>query len=290
MVKKIQKNQIKLLIPSRNSFQNKGDFGHVLAIGGSYGMAGAVCMTAQSALKTGAGLVTAAVPSCIASVAAVKLTECMVLPAQDETGVFSIASAQEIVNFSRKCNAVAFGMGARKTSGTTRILEDLLVSYEGTLVVDADGLNVLSENMSLLDNKRKCNLILTPHPGEMSRLQNCSVQEVQADRVQIAREFAKKYNLVLTLKGENTVITDGEEVYINPTGNVGMATGGSGDVLSGIIASFAAQGLNTLNAAVCGCFMHGLSGDIAVKDKTEYCLTACDLIEYLPKTFKEILA
>ncbi len=289
MAEKIKKIQIKALFPIRKSFQNKGDFGHVLAVGGSLGMAGSVCMTAQSALKTGAGLVTAAVPACIASVAAVKLTECMILPVPDESGAFCVASVREIVDFSRKCNTVVFGMGARKTCGTTRILESLLLSCEGTLVIDADGLNVLADNLDLLAVKRKCSLILTPHPGEMARLCGCSVKEVQENREQISLSFAQKYNVVLVLKGENTVVTDGEEIFINPTGNVGMATGGSGDVLAGIIAGFSAQGLGAQNAALCGCFVHGLSGDIAVKDKTQYCLTACDLIDYLPEAFKEIL-
>ena len=290
MAKFSEKNQIKSLFPIKKSFQNKGDFGHVLVIGGSMGMAGAVCMSALSALKTGAGLVTAAVPACIASVVAVKLTECMVLPLPEQDGVFDVSAHCKAIEFSKKCNVIAIGMGARKNAGITRVLESLLFSYQGVLVVDADGLNVLADNPELLEIERKCELILTPHPGEMARLCNCSVQEVQVKREEISTSLAQKYGVVVVLKGENTVITDGDAVFINPTGNVGMATGGSGDVLTGIIAGFAAQDLDAKTASLCGCYVHGLSGDIAVNDKTVYCLTACDLIEYLPDAFKEILS
>ncbi len=280
---------IKNNLPVRFSHQNKGDFGHVLVIGGSYGMAGAVCMTAQSALKSGAGLVTVAVPEKIADIVSVKLTECMVLPLPDENGMLSASARQTIKSFLPKVNTVVFGMGARKCAGTAAILEFLLQTFTGTLVLDADALNVLAENPELFHIKRKCMLILTPHPGEMARLMNREISFVQAERENNAKKYAQTNNLVLVLKGEGTVISDGEKLCLNPTGNVGMATGGSGDVLAGVIGGLVAQKIPPLHAAFCGCYLHGLAGDIALKEKTYFSLTACDLITYLPEAFREIL-
>lgn len=272
-------------LPKRLSHQNKGDFGHVLVIGGSEGMCGSVCMTANAALRSGAGLVTVAVPDAISSIISVKLTESMVLSLPSEKGMLSLKSVNAIRNFLPKVNTVVVGMGARICDGLCAVLEMLLTEFCGTLVIDADGLNVLSLNNYLFEIDRKCEVILTPHPGEMSRLMSVSVPEIQNNRENVAQNFAKKHNSVVVLKGENTVITDCNNVLVNPTGNPGMATGGSGDVLAGIIGALSAQGLNSVTGAACGCFLHGLSGDIAVKDKTEYSLVAADLIEYLPKAF-----
>lgn len=288
-MKEINKEYIRSCLPTRKSYQNKGDFGHVLVVGGSVGMAGAVCMTALGALKSGAGLVTVAVPKSVSDIVAVKLTECMVLPVNDLNGEFDISASVDIVEFSKKCNTVVFGMGARKNVGTVRILESLLLNYTGTLVLDADGLNVLSENPDFLNIERKCSLIVTPHPGEMSRLVGQSVSDVQGNREGIASSYAKQHDVTVVLKGEHTIVANKGTLCVNPTGNVGMATGGSGDVLAGIIGAFVAQGLAAIDSACCGCFIHGLSGDIAVKEKTYFCLTACDLIDFLPKAFGEIL-
>ena len=288
-MKEITKAYIRNCLPIRKSYQNKGDFGHVLVIGGSIGMAGSVCMAALGALKSGAGLVTVAVPKSVSDIVAVKLTECMVLPVNDFNGEFDISASADIVEFCKKCNTIVFGMGARKSAGTVRILESLLLNYTGALVLDADGLNVLSENPDFLNIKRRCSLILTPHPGEMSRLVSQSVSDVQSNRGELASSYAEQHDLTIVLKGERTVVANKDILCVNPTGNVGMATGGSGDVLAGIIGAFAAQGLSSADSACCGCFIHGLSGDIAVKEKTYFCLTACDLIDFLPKAFGEIL-
>jgi len=272
-------------LPVRLSHQNKGDFGHVLVIGGSVGMCGAICMTATAANRSGAGLVTVAVPDEIAPIVSVKLTESMVLPLPSENGTLCIKSVDAVKKFLSKVNTVVIGMGGRVCDGLCAVLEMLLTEFTGTLIVDADGLNVLSRNKDLLDIPRKCELVLTPHPGEMARLLSVSVSEVQKNREETAENYASEHRCVLVLKGERTVITNGDEVYINPTGNPGMATGGSGDVLAGIISGLAAQGMNGFNSSACGCYLHGLAGDIAVKDKTEYGLIATDLIEYLPKAF-----
>ena len=281
----LDKEFVKDKLPKRFSHQNKGDFGHVLVIGGSVGMCGSVCMTAMAALRSGAGLVTVAVPEEISSVVSVKLTESMVLPVPSENGTFCLKSVGKIRKFLPKVNTVVVGMGGRICDGLEAIIEMLLNEFSGTIITDADGLNILSRNKCLLDVKRKGSLVLTPHPGEMSRLTSLSVSDIQNDRKNIAQSFAKKHNCIMVLKGEKTVITDGKLTFVNPTGNVGMATAGSGDVLAGIIAGLSAQGSNPFELAACGCFLHGFSGDIAVSDKTEYCLVATDLIDYLPKAF-----
>lgn len=281
----LDKELVKSKLPVRLSHQNKGDFGHVLVIGGSVGMCGSVCMTAMSALKCGAGLVTVAVPEEIWSVVSVKLTESMVLPVPSENGVFSLKAVNKIRKFLPKVNTVVVGMGARVCDGLSAILEMLFSEFSGTLIIDADGLNTISKSRSLFEIEKKCKVVLTPHPGEMARLTGFSASDIQNDRNNVAEKFAVKYNCVVTLKGEKTVISDGISTYVNPTGNVGMATAGSGDVLAGIIAGFSAQGSTPLDSALCGTFMHGLSGDKAIIDKTEYCLVATDLIDYLPKAF-----
>ena len=285
----ITKEQVKNLLPLRFPHQNKGDFGHVLVIGGSVGMSGSVCMTANSALRSGAGLVTVAVPSEIADVVSTKLTECMVLPLKSENGVLSKDAVYDISKFLPKVNVIAIGMGGRICNGLKAVLEFVLANFSRKVIIDADGLNIISQNKQLLDIKRKCEIILTPHPKEMSRLCDVSVDKVQASRQETAIALAKKYNVCVLLKGESTIVTDGNEIYLNPTGNQGMATAGAGDVLSGVISGLSAQGLEVFKSGICAAYIHGLSGDLGVLDKTCYSLTACDIIDYLPLAFKEIL-
>ncbi len=277
------------MLPKKSPDSNKGDFGHVLVIGGSIGMVGSVCMTAESALRSGAGLVTVAVPDCILNVVATKITECMTLPLPSEDGQISQTALKTISQFIPKVNTIVVGMGGRVCIGLASVIEFLLDEFEGTLIVDADGLNILAKHDDLLLRKRKCELILTPHPGEMSRLLRITCADVQKNRENVAESFSNLYNLCLVLKGMNTLICSREHKFINPTGNVGMAKGGSGDVLAGMIAGFSAQGVKKEYSACLGAYLHGLAGDIAVKDKTEYCLTATDIISYLPQSFKKIL-
>ena len=289
MFKTLNDELILNMLPKKSRDSNKGDFGHVLVIGGSEGMVGSVCMAAESALRSGAGLVTVAVPDCILNVVATKLTECMTLSLPSEEGKISETSLKTIAGFLPKVNTVVVGMGGGVCIGLASVIEFLLAEFEGTLIVDADGLNVVAKHSDLLLKKRKCELILTPHPGEMSRLMRITTSDVQKNRENIAESFSNLYDLCLVLKGMNTVICSKEEKFVNPTGNVGMAKGGSGDVLAGMIAGFSAQGVKKEYAACLGAYLHGLSADIAVKDKTEYCLIASDIISYLPSAFKNIL-
>ncbi|MBQ7040186.1 MAG: NAD(P)H-hydrate dehydratase, partial [Clostridia bacterium] len=215
----LNKEFVSAKLPKRLSYQNKGDFGHVLIIGGSVGMSGSVCMTANAAMRSGAGLVTVAVPSEIVPVVSTKTTEAMVLLLPSENGMLCLKSVDTIRKFLPKVNTVVVGMGARICDGLYAVLEMLLVEFMGTLIVDADGLNVLSRSKELLDAPRKCNMVLTPHPGEMSRLLSLPISEIQSNREVLAKEFAFSHKTVVVLKGENTVITDGDELYVNPTGN-----------------------------------------------------------------------
>ncbi len=289
MFKTLNDELILNMLPKKSPDSNKGDYGHVLVIGGSIGMAGSVCMTAESALRSGAGLVTVAVPDCILNVVATKLTECMTLPLPSEDGQISQTALKTISQFIPKVNTIVIGMGGRVCIGHASIIDFLLEEFEGTLVIDADGLNILAKHDDLLLKKRKCELVLTPHPGEMSRLLRITCTDVQSNRENVAESFSNLYNLCLVLKGMNTVISSREHKFINPTGNAGMAKGGSGDVLAGMIAGFSAQGAKKECAACLGTYLHGLSADFAVKDKTEYCMTATDIISYLPSAFKKIL-
>lgn len=277
------------ILPERKPYQNKGDFGHVLVIGGSLGMAGSVCMTAESALRSGAGLVTVAVPDVIAEIVSVKLTECMVLPLKSENGHISSDCLKTIASFLPKVTTVVVGMGGRVCAGLISVLEFLLEEFNGTLIVDADGLNILAKHDYLLSKTRKCELILTPHPKEMSRLLKTTVEEVQDNREEVSKFFSEKYDLCLVLKGQNTLVSYKDKHFLNPTGNVGMAKGGSGDVLAGMIAGFSAQGALPLNSSCLGVYLHGLAGDIAVLDKTVYSLIATDIISHIPNAIKKIL-
>lgn len=277
------------MLPERKPHQNKGDFGHVLVIGGSLGMAGSVCMTAESALRSGAGLVTVAVPDVIAPIVSVKLTECMVLPLKSENGNISSDCLKTIASFLPKITTIVVGMGGRVCAGLISVLEFLLEEFDGTLILDADGLNILAKRDYLLSKSRKCDLILTPHPKEMSRLLKTTVEEVQDNREDVSKLFSEKYDLCLVLKGQNTLVSYNDKHFVNPTGNVGMAKGGSGDVLAGMIAGFSAQGANPLYASCLGVYLHGLAGDIATLEKTVYSLIATDIISYIPNAIKKIL-
>ena len=194
------------------------------------------------------------------------------------------------MEFAQKSDAVVFGPGLGQNDSIFEILQQLIKSYDKTLVIDADGLNALSKNPDILKNK-KCNVILTPHPGEMSRLTGRTIVDIQSNRKDCAEQFAADHDVTVVLKGEGTVVAAlDKDSYINKTGNVGMATAGSGDVLSGIIASLAGQGLCAFDAATLGVYLHGLAGDIAADEKTVYGMVAGDITDKLPDAFKLISA
>lgn len=277
------------LIPMRLSSANKGSCGRVSIIAGSKGMTGAAALSALGALRSGAGLVTALTPSSEQPILAVKLTEAMTVPLPHENGVISAAAADTVLESIQNADAVVFGPGLGKGRGILPLLERIITEFTKTLIIDADGINALSANIDIL-NRKKCSVILTPHPGEMSRLSGLSISEIQSARIKTAEDFADRFDVTVALKGEGTVVAArGGKTAVNPSGNCGMATGGTGDVLSGVVAALAAQGCTPYNSAVLGVYLHGLAGDIAAAEKGVHGLIASDLCGTLPAAFLETL-
>lgn len=277
------------LIPMRLSSANKGSCGRVSIIAGSKGMTGAAALSALGALRSGAGLVTALTPSSEQPILAVKLTEAMTVPLPHENGVISAAAADTVLESIKNADAAVFGPGLGKGRGILPLLERIVTEFTKALIIDADGINALSANIDIL-NRKKCSVILTPHPGEMSRLSGLSVLEIQSARIKTAVDFADRFDVTVALKGEGTVVAArGGKTAVNPSGNCGMATGGTGDVLSGVVAALAAQGCTPYDSAVLGVYLHGLAGDIAAAEKGVHGLIASDLCGALPAAFLETL-
>lgn len=276
-------------LPERKKDTHKGTYGHLFVIGGSPGLTGAVCLACLAALRTGCGLVTAGVPESLNDIFEIKLTEAMTKPLpESKEKTIDILAVEHCLDFIEKTDGVVIGPGISTHQSTENFFKKLLPQIKKPVVIDADGLKLLSKNLDLLDEKDK-QIILTPHPGEMSYLTNLSIKEIQANRQRVALEFAKKYNVVVVLKGYKTVVTDGKSLYLNLTGNPGMATGGSGDILSGIIGSLVVQGFSLFESARLGVYLHGLAGDLAAKKLSEYSLIAGDIIDFLPQAIKKIL-
>lgn len=276
--------------PKRPVSANKKDFGHVFVIAGSCGYTGAAYLTSQAALLSGSGLVTLAAGKSIYPIMASKLTEVMVRPFfETKDYSLSLLAEKEILNFCERCTCLAIGPGISQNKETQSLVRGLIGKIGKPIVLDADGLNAIVGHVELL-KKALAPLVLTPHPGEMARLTGKEVEEVQNNRKDIALEFAHQYNIVLVLKGHETVVArPNGECYINETGNAGMATGGTGDVLTGMIASFIGQGMETFNAAALGVYLHGLAGDLAAKEKGALSLIATDLLNKLPEVLKSAL-
>jgi len=275
--------------PKRKPDAHKGDFGHALVIAGSAGYTGAAYFTSQSAVLSGAGLVTLAVGRSIYDIMAAKLNEAMVRPFF-ETSVFSLSllAEKELLIFAEKVNIAAIGPGISQNKETAHLVRNLISKLNKPIVLDADGINAIVGHLDILKNA-KSPLVLTPHPGEMSRLTGKDIADIQDNRKNIALEFSREYNTILVLKGARTVVASPNgDVYENQTGNPGMATGGTGDVLTGMIAGFTAQGLDLFTASILGVYFHGLAGDIAVKEKGVLSLLATDLLNRLPDVLKTL--
>lgn len=269
------------ILPDRKPDSHKGDYGKILLLCGSRGYTGAAALAATGALRSGAGLVYLAVPESIYAIEACKLTEAIVLPLPDEGGKLALAALPEIRRLLPKMDAVLIGCGLGQSEGTRAVLETVLREFSGPVVVDADGINLLAKHMDIL-RERHAPTILTPHAGEFVRIGG----DNKADRVTETERFAKEYGCILLLKGHETVISDGKETYVNQTGNPGMAVGGSGDVLSGIIVSLLGQGIEPLKAAACGVWLHGKAGDICAEEIGQYGMLPTDLVEVLPRLLK----
>ena len=271
-------------IPERPENAHKGTFGRAVIIAGSRTMTGAACLATDAALKSGAGLATLAVPDCILPIVSVKLT-CATFSPHEETpeGAFALSALDSLLDTIKLANSVAIGPGITQHLETSELVRQLIPNIDAPTVLDADGLNAFSGQVGKL--KSKAPLILTPHPGEMSRLVDCSSKDVQREREKVAVEFARAGNCILVLKGAETIVTDGDRVFVNTTGNPGMATGGSGDVLTGVLAGLLAQGIDAYDAAKIGVNVHGLAGDIGAGELGEISLTAADILARLPAAF-----
>lgn len=240
---------------------HKGDYGKVLIIGTSPGLTGAGYMASTAALNAGSGLITLAVPRSLNSILETKLTEVMTLPVKDADSCFGPEALDTIIEFAEKTDAIALGPGLGKHPQTKKFVEVFLERCNKPLVIDADGLNLIADNPGLI-KKYPAPLILTPHYGEFARLTGKSIEEIKSDKIKHAVEFAEQFGVTLVLKGAETIIVDETgEVFINVTGNPGMATGGMGDVLTGLIVSFLGQGLDKITAPVAASFVMGITGD-----------------------------
>jgi ADP-dependent NAD(P)H-hydrate dehydratase len=265
---------------------NKGMYGHVLIVAGSRGMSGAAVLCASAALRGGAGLVRVAVPENVLPLVASANPCYMTAPLpQDTDGRLSAAALPQLLELVRGNSIAEIGPGLGQSGELGDMLAFVLEQTTTPLVLDADALNALVGRLSAL-RKHQGPIVLTPHPGEFARLLGCDIPTVQARRQELASEFARTHGVIVALKGHGTVVTDGERVYVNKTGNPGMASGGTGDVLGGLIAALLGQQLEPFAATQVGVYLHGLAGDLAREQVGEVSLIASDLLEFLPRAFQ----
>lgn len=276
-------------MPKRKRNSQKGDYGKLLIVAASRGMTGAAYLASQSAMLCGSGLVTLAVPDCVNDILEAKTTESMTMPLKSVNGHISYEATNEILEKAKKSDAILVGPGLGLSDDAKKIVEELVLKSTIPLILDADAINCVAKNINIL-NKSKCDIILTPHTVEFSRLTGLSVEEIEKNRIGTSLEFAKKYGVTLILKGPRTIVTspDGMQ-YINITGNPGLSTGGSGDVLSGIVASFVARGINSSTACAMAVYLHGICGDIASSVLGEESVIATELLNCIPKAYNQIL-
>lgn len=282
---------IKKLLPFRSLNSHKGDYGHTLVIAGSKQFTGAAILCSMGCLRSGSGLTTLAMPSSLDIEITKRLPpEVMTIYLPDNDGYILPKATKTILNFSteRKITSIAFGCGISTASSMRIFTERFLAKNKIPIVIDADGLNNIQKNVRIL-KKLKSPAVITPHPAELSRLIKISVIEIQKNREKIAKKFAAEYGLICVLKGFETVVSDGKNVFVNTTGNPGMAVGGSGDVLTGMMAAFIGQTENLLDAACLGVYLHGFAGDLAAREKTQISMLPTDLIEKIPEAVKSIL-
>ncbi|MBI3314580.1 MAG: NAD(P)H-hydrate dehydratase [Candidatus Omnitrophica bacterium] len=271
----------------------KNDFGHVLVVAGSPFLLGASALTGLAVLRCGAGLVTVAVPQSLNLTLQKKISPVIMtlgLP-QTREQTFAVRALPPLKKIWNKFDAVAIGPGMGKNKGTQKFIRDFITVCPRPMVIDADALNALANRGQSPIFKIKigrCPPIITPHPGEMARLTGLSVKPVEKNRKAIALDFAQKNHCVVLLKGHRTIVASPEgKVYVNRTGNAGMATAGSGDVLTGMIAALLGQGMGPFEAAKIGAYLHGRAGDLAAKTRTKAGMIAADIIEFIPKAVKE---
>jgi NAD(P)H-hydrate epimerase len=271
-------------LPARAADSHKGTYGRVLVVAGSRGMSGAAILCATAALRGGAGLVRVALPEEILPIVASGNPCYMTAPLpQDDQGRLALAAEKPLLDLAAANDVAVVGPGLGDTPATAALVTALVTRTRIPLVLDADALNTLAGRSDLL--RGRPGTIATPHPGEFARLLGTSTTQVQQHRSDLAVRFASDHEIVVVLKGNQTVVTDGRRLFVNPTGNPGMATGGSGDVLGGLLAALVGQGLAAFAAAQLGVYLHGLAGDLARDDLGEVSLIASDLLDYMPRAF-----
>lgn len=274
----INKAEAQLLYKPRTNFSHKGDYGHVLIIGGSYGKIGSISLTARAALRAGAGMVTIYSPKCGYQILQTVLPEAMVLTDKSE----HLLSA---IEYDMDPDVICFGMGAGTSNETSSAFKDLLVKSKNPMVIDADGINILSKQKELLKELPE-NSVLTPHPKELERL--IGKWKDDFDKLEKVKKFSKKHKVIVVIKGAHSITVFKEDLYINNSGNPGMATAGSGDVLSGIITSLISQKYEPLIAAVFGVFLHGKTGDLLAEEKSYEGIIAGDLANNVGRSFLDL--
>ena len=283
-VQYLNHNDVLSLLPERSLDAHKGDFGKILLLCGSKGYTGAAALAAMGALRTGAGLVYLGVPECIYSIEALKLLEPIVFPLDDNGGMLSGGSLKQISHALAGKDAILMGPGLGRSEGVTAAVRFVMENFEGPVVLDADGINALVSHKYVISD-RTSTTILTPHKGEFERF-GIRVGNTDESRISAAEALANELNAIILLKGHRTVITDGNTTYINITGNPGMAVGGCGDVLAGMITALLGQGIKPLDAAACGAWLHGKAGDICAEEFGQYGMLPSDMLNVLPKLLK----
>lgn len=285
----IELSDVSAMLKPRNPESNKGDYGKLLCLCGSEGMAGAAIMSAKAALRCGVGIVNVALPSAIYPIVASQVAESIfTIIDYLHSGEIAPIRKAALLNSLHSASACLIGCGLGKNSVTSTMVCDMISNSKIPLIIDADGINILAENINILKTLR-IPVILTPHPGEMARLLNTSVEDIQQHRLAYARNFAAKYSVILILKGAGTIIAEPNGVtHLNKTGNAGMAKAGSGDVLAGMVASFAAQGIDPVMAAIGAVYLHGAAGDRCAAQLSKCAMLPTDLIAMLPRLFLEI--
>lgn len=277
------------LVPERPAFAHKGTFGHLLLVAGSTGKTGAAALAGEAAQRSGCGLVTVGVPASVHGIMEVKLTEAMTVPLADQDGMLTAAAADRIAELAASSQALALGPGLGQSDELRQLVRQLVTILNLPLVLDADGLNLLAGQLDCLLERQGGPLILTPHPGEMARLAGISVTALEADRFNTARDFARRYQVILLLKGARTIVAapDGR-VHINTSGNSGLSSGGSGDVLTGLIGGLLAQGTDPFVAASLAAWWHGRAAEQIAAERGAVGMTATDVIHQLPLVRQEL--
>ncbi len=264
--------------PPRRQNTHKGDYGRILLLCGAEGYTGAPSLAAKAALRSGAGLIFVGVPQSIYPIVASKLDAPMVFPLSDRDGKLSMDALPAILQRLEQADACLIGPGLGRSEELDLLIPEMIKNCKCPLVLDADGINAMVQHKDVLRG-RTCPMVLTPHEGEFRRL----TQAAEDDRIAGAEQLARELNAVLLRKGHETVVTDGKKTYVNRTGNAGMATGGSGDVLAGILTALLGQGVAPLEAAATAAWLHGTAGDLAAARLGQYAMGPCDLLEELPR-------